>query len=122
MVFYESPNRLTDTLGDLEQRGGGDRQVVVAREMTKQFEEVRRGTLSQLSAYYREKPPRGELVVLVGAAPQRAPSDDEVRARVRQLLESGMTARDAAAAVVSELGVSKNAAYRLAQEEKNATG
>ncbi len=122
VVFYESPNRLADTLGELEQRTSGARMVVVAREMTKQFEEVRRGTLSQLSAYYRDKPPRGELVVLIGAALPEAPSEDVVRERVRALRASGLSARDAAAAVATELGVSKNVAYRLAQEGKNASG
>ncbi|HEY4130900.1 MAG TPA: hypothetical protein VGM50_09800, partial [Gemmatimonadaceae bacterium] len=94
---------------------------VVAREMTKQFEEVRRGTLSQLSAYYRDKPPRGEIVVLVGAAQLRAPDDSVIRDRVRALRASGLSARDAAAAVATELGVSKNVAYRLAQGDPNAS-
>ena len=67
MVLYESPNRLADTLAELEQRGNGDRQAAVAREMTKQFEEVRRGTVSELRAYYEDTPPRGEIVLVIGA-------------------------------------------------------
>jgi 16S rRNA (cytidine1402-2'-O)-methyltransferase len=121
VVLYESANRLADTLGELEQRGTGDRAVVVAREMTKQYEEVRRGTLSQLSAYYRDNPPRGELVVLVAAAPPQAPSDDAIRERVRALRASGLSARDAAAVVAGELGVPKNVAYRLAQGDADAS-
>src|SRR6185503_18872691 len=50
-VVYESPNRLVNTLGELEHRGHGSRTAVVAREMTKQFEEVRRGTVSELRAH-----------------------------------------------------------------------
>jgi 16S rRNA (cytidine1402-2'-O)-methyltransferase len=115
VVLYESPNRLADTLGELEERGNGARSVVVAREMTKQFEEVRRGTLSQLRAYYEDRPPRGEIVVVIGGAVRTAPSDDIVRERVRALRATGLSAKDAAALAADELGVSRNIAYRLAQ-------
>jgi 16S rRNA (cytidine1402-2'-O)-methyltransferase len=115
-VLYESPNRLAATLGELEQRGNGDRQAAVAREMTKQFEEVRRGTVGDLRTYYEDNPPRGEIVVVLGAASVRVPDDSVVRDRVRALRASGMSSRDAAAAVASELGVSKRIAYRMAQD------
>jgi 16S rRNA (cytidine1402-2'-O)-methyltransferase len=115
-VVYESPNRVADTLGELEQRGGGERAAAVAREMTKQFEEVRRGTVGELRAYYQDKPPRGEVVLVIGAASIRIPSEDDVRDRVRLLRAEGMSTRDAAASVAEELGVPKRLAYRLAQE------
>lgn len=114
-VLYESPNRLASTLGELEQRGNGDRQAAVAREMTKQFEEVRRGTVGELRTYYEDNPPRGEIVVVLSAASVRVPDDAVVRERVRALRASGMSSRDAASAVASELGVSKRVAYRMAQ-------
>jgi 16S rRNA (cytidine1402-2'-O)-methyltransferase len=116
VVMYEAPNRLADTLGELEQRGSGDRRVAVAREMTKQFEEVRRGTVSELRAYYKDKAPRGEIVVVLERAAVRAPSDDTVRKRVRALRAGGMSSRDTASMVAEELGVPKRLAYRLAQE------
>lgn len=115
VVLYESPNRVAATLAELEQRGNGERQAVVAREMTKQFEEVRRGTVSQLRAYYEDTPPRGEIVLVIGAAVEKAVSDELVRERVRALRAAGMSARDASTAVAEELGVSKNVAYRMAQ-------
>ncbi|HEY9228831.1 MAG TPA: 16S rRNA (cytidine(1402)-2'-O)-methyltransferase [Gemmatimonadaceae bacterium] len=116
-VLYEAPNRLAATLAELEQRGSGNRPAVVAREMTKQFEEVRRGTVSELRAYYEEQPPRGELVLLIGAGPEAAAPDEEVvRERVRALRTSGMSSRDIAASVAQELGVPKRVAYRMAQE------
>ena len=115
-VLYESPNRLADTLAELEQRGGGARRAVVAREMTKQFEEVRRGTVAELRAYYESRPPRGEIVLVLDAAARIAVSESEVSERVRALRSSGLSARDAAHAVASELGVPKRLAYRLAQE------
>ena len=116
VVLYESPNRLATTLGDLEQRGNGTRLAVVAREMTKQFEEVRRGTVSELRAYYEDRHPRGEIVLMIGGAAPVAVSEAEVRERVVALRASGVSARDAAAAVADELGVSKKLAYRLAQQ------
>lgn len=115
-VLYESPNRVSDTLAELEQRGGGDRPAAVAREMTKQFEEVRRGTVGELRAYYEDKAPRGEVVLVIGAAPVRAPTEEVVRGRVRTLRAEGMSTRDIAAHVAEELGVPKRTAYRLAQE------
>jgi len=115
-VVYESPNRLAETLSEIEARGGGTRQAAVAREMTKQFEEVRRGTVGELRAYYEEVAPRGELVLVIGGAPVEPPSEDAVRARVRALRAAGTSSRDIAAVVSRELGVPKRVAYRLSQE------
>lgn len=116
-VIYEAPGRIADTLAELVERGAGERHAVVAREMTKQFEDVRRGTVEALRAYYEGHSARGEVVlVLAGAPAPVAPSDEVVRERARALRQEGLSARDAAAALVSELGVPRNAAYRLAQE------
>ena len=114
-VIYEAPNRLAATLGELEAQGSGDRQAVVAREMTKQFEELRRGTVGELRAYYEGRPPRGEVVLVVAGAVNRPVSDEVVRERVQALREAGMSARDAAASVAGSLGVPRRVAYRLAQ-------
>ena len=116
-VLYEAPSRLADTLADLEAQGVGDRNAAVAREMTKQYEEVKRGTLSALRAYYNEVPPRGEIVLVIAGAPAQRPTEETIRDRARVLRASGLTTRDVAAALVNELGVSRNAAYRAAQEE-----
>jgi 16S rRNA (cytidine1402-2'-O)-methyltransferase len=115
-VIYEAPNRLVQTLTELEERGIGERPSVVAREMTKQFEEVRRGTVHELRAYYEGTPPRGELVLVIGPGRVERPGEDLVRERVRVLRTSGMSSRDIAATVAQELGVPKKMAYRLAQE------
>jgi len=115
-VIYEAPNRLVQTLTELEERGIGERPSVVAREMTKQFEEVRRGTVHELRAYYEGTPPRGELVLVIGPGRTERPGEDLVRERVRVLRTSGMSSRDIAATVAQELGVPKKMAYRLAQE------
>lgn len=116
-VVYEAPGRVAATLGDLEGLGAGTRPAAVAREMTKQFEEVRRGTVGELQAYYSDTPPRGEVVIVIAGAPKREVSEETVRARVRALRASGSSTRDAAAAAAAELGVPKRLAYRLAGEE-----
>ena len=118
VVIYEAANRVVATLAELERQGTGDRPAVVAREMTKQFEEVRRGTVGELRTYYEEHPARGEVVLLIGGAAPAPVSDDAVKARVRELRASGMSARDAAAATARELGVSKKLAYGFARGEE----
>ena len=117
-VVYEAPSRLAGTLAELAELGMGERPAAVAREMTKQFEEVRRGTLDTLRAYYTDAPPRGEIVLVLAGAPAAVVGDDDVRARARRLRAEGHSVRDTAAALAAELGVGRNLAYRIAQEEE----
>jgi 16S rRNA (cytidine1402-2'-O)-methyltransferase len=65
MVFYESPYRLVKTLKELALHFGADREACVSRELSKMFEENIRGTLSFLSEFYTNKPPKGEIVIVV---------------------------------------------------------
>jgi 16S rRNA (cytidine1402-2'-O)-methyltransferase len=65
IVFYESPNRLVKTLDELINYFGGDRQCSVSRELTKMFEENKRGSLAEVSAWFKEKPVKGEIVVVI---------------------------------------------------------
>jgi 16S rRNA (cytidine1402-2'-O)-methyltransferase len=116
-VLYEAPSRVGATLGDLQATGMGDRQAAVAREMTKQFEEVRRGTVIELAAYYNEADARGEFVIVLAGAVPRVVDEATVRERIRTLRAEGKSAKDTAAIVSKELGVSKNMAYRLTQED-----
>jgi 16S rRNA (cytidine1402-2'-O)-methyltransferase len=122
VVVYESPNRLADTLAELERLGGGLRPAAVAREMTKQFENIQRGTVTDLLAYYRERPVRGEVVLVIGGAVARVASEEDVAARVRSLRAAGLSVRDASAQVAAEMGVSKRVAYRLARSDRGETG
>jgi 16S rRNA (cytidine1402-2'-O)-methyltransferase len=117
-VLYEAANRVVDTLTELQSRGCGDRPAVVAREMTKQFEEIRRGTVRTLQEYYTSVPPRGEVVIVLGGAVEAAPTDDLIRSRVRALRAAGVSARDAATTVAQELGVSRRVAYQMTQENE----
>ena len=115
-VLYEAPSRVAATLAELGARGAADRRVVVARELTKQFEEIRRGTVAELSAYYESSPPRGEVVIVLEGTTLQPLAEDELRSRARAMREAGLSARDVAATLVREGGVSRNLAYRLAHE------
>jgi 16S rRNA (cytidine1402-2'-O)-methyltransferase len=116
-VLYEAPNRVAATLAELDERGAGARRAVVARELTKQFEEIRRGTVSELAAYYESSPPRGEVVIVLEGVTAQPLAEAELRERVRSLRAAGLTARDVATALVREDGAPRNLAYRLAHEE-----
>lgn len=115
-VLYEAPSRVGDTLAELERRGAGERGVVVARELTKQFEEMRRGTVGELARYYADAPPRGEVVLVLAGRGPSSPDEGAARERARALRQGGASARDVARALVEEHGLARNAAYRLAHE------
>lgn len=67
MVFYESPHKLLKTLGDFVEHFGSERPASISREISKKFEETRRGTLGELFAHFEVHPPKGEFVLVVGA-------------------------------------------------------
>lgn len=66
IILYESPHRLVKTLNEMAEHLGAERPAAVCRELTKMFEETRRGTLAELAAHYEATPPKGEIVVVVG--------------------------------------------------------
>jgi 16S rRNA (cytidine1402-2'-O)-methyltransferase len=114
-VLFEAPTRVHTTLVDLAAACGPHRPVAVARELTKAFEEVWRGTLATAARHLQRSEPRGEYVVVVGPAPERAPAGDaEIEAAVRAALADGRTARDAASDVANALGVARRRAYEAA--------
>jgi len=116
MVLFESPHRLAATLADLATAMGGDRQVVVAREMTKLHEEFWRGTLDEAAAF-ASAPVQGEVVLVVaGSPPATGANDDRIRAVLAEALSAGASTRDAADEAARRLGVSRRRAYRLALE------
>ena len=120
-VLYEAPNRVAATLADLTVACGGDRRVVIARELTKRFEEVWRGSLTDAVIHVAETEPRGEhVLVLAGAPAAAAPDDAAVRDAVARLLADGVSARDAAAEVAATLGVPKRRAYDIATALRRA--
>ena len=122
MVFFEAPSRLADLLGDLSAVAGGDRQVIVARELTKLHEEFRAGTLDTLAAWYRDTPPRGEVTVILAGRPEGSGSEGgpdiaEVVAMIRAQLASGESRKDVVRMVTTRYGLPRNDVYRLVMDE-----
>jgi 16S rRNA (cytidine1402-2'-O)-methyltransferase len=116
VVLFEAPHRLVATLADLAEAMGPDRPVAVAREITKRFETVWRGTLGR--AVSDDGPEaRGEQVIVLGpAAPvvKAEPDDGAIEDALRTELATGASTRDAAAVVANRLGVTRRRAYALA--------
>jgi 16S rRNA (cytidine1402-2'-O)-methyltransferase len=115
-VLYEAPARVGETLAALAAAGSGAREAVVARELTKQFEEFRRGTVQSLAESYQEVAPRGEVVLIIAGAETPEPDEAALRERARVLREQGLSARDVARVLTEESHAPRNLAYRLAHE------
>ena len=114
LVFYEAPSRLAGTLADLALELGS-RPAAVARELTKLHEEVRRGPLDELAAHYSAAgEPRGEIVIVVGAAEARdAVSEDVLTQDLGEALRT-LSVKDAAAAVAAKHGLPRRQVYSRA--------
>jgi 16S rRNA (cytidine1402-2'-O)-methyltransferase len=114
-LIYEAPGRLAATLVDLAAACGGDRAVVVARELTKLHEELWRGTLAEAAPEFAGREVRGEVVVvLAGAAPAAPAREQDVVEALRRQVDEGVSWRDATSAVAAELGVGRRTVYDLA--------
>lgn len=118
-VFFEAPGRLAALLADLAVVAGGDREAVVAREVTKVHEEFRSGPLADLTTHFTAVEPRGEVTVLLrGTGQPRTPPDrsEEAGPMAASLLASGLTRREAVRRIAEELGVPRNEAYRIVMD------
>jgi 16S rRNA (cytidine1402-2'-O)-methyltransferase len=115
-VLYEAPVRLARLLAELAERCGGERKVVVARELTKIHETFRRGTLAEVCAYYEREPARGEVVVVVAGSEvteSESESYEAARELVRALLEAGQRPSAVARELSHRLGLPRNRAYEI---------
>lgn len=113
LVFFEAPTRLADTLDALAEAFGADRLAAVCRELTKLHEEVRRGPLAELAAWAADGV-RGEIVVVVGGAPETAVSAADALDEVQRRVESGDRLKDAAREVAAATGLSSRELYAAA--------
>ncbi len=116
-VVYESPHRVQATLADLASVAGGDREVVVARELTKLHEELWRGTASDGAAHFDAEPPRGEVTIVVRGAtapPTESIDDARIASELSTRIDSGSTTRDAVDAVTELLGLPRRRVYGIA--------
>ncbi|MDO4898311.1 MAG: 16S rRNA (cytidine(1402)-2'-O)-methyltransferase [Rothia sp. (in: high G+C Gram-positive bacteria)] len=112
MVFYESPHRTAATLADFAQVFGAERRAAVCRELTKKFEEVARGSLSELVSWAEAKELRGEIAIVVqGAEAPEAQSAESLVDLVLELVDGGVRLKTACAQVAEAQGVSKRELY-----------
>jgi 16S rRNA (cytidine1402-2'-O)-methyltransferase len=116
VVLFEAANRVGVTLELLVEAGAGERRAVVARELTKQFEEFKRGSVAELANVYGETDPKGEVVLLIAAAEERSVSESQLSDEAKKLRVEGKSPRDVMDHLVSTLGASRNVAYRIAHE------
>ncbi len=113
LVFFESARRLDETLAILAEQLG-DRPAAVTRELTKLYEEARRGTLLELIAHYKEHgEPRGEVVLVVGGPQEEAQSEQVIEAKLQLLLKTH-SVKEAASIVAEETGTPRKEVYSLA--------
>src|ERR1700727_1500318 len=114
LIFYEAAGRLAETLGDLAVELG-PRPAAVARELTKLHEEVRRGALDELAAEYEASgPPRGEIVIVVGAAEERLMISEAALDREIAEQLTNLSVKDAAAAIAAKHGLPRRQVYARA--------
>ncbi len=114
LIWHEAPHRLAETLADLH-AVFGDRDAAVARELTKRFEEVRRGTLQDLVAHYHRESARGEITVLVGPPAMEASGQDELDIRLTAALATH-SVKDAATLVAGAIRLPRRTVYARAME------
>lgn len=113
--FYESPKRIHRTLEELCEVYGADRDAALCRELTKKFEEVRKGTLGTLAQGLAEAPVKGEIVLLVARAAPKELGAEDIDAALEAALQD-LSVKDAAAQVAQETGMKKRVLYQRALE------
>ena len=110
MVFFEAPHRTHAALAALAQAFGSERRGAVCRELTKTYEEIKRGSLGDLTAWAAEEV-RGEVTLVVEGAPEQVAAIEDVRAAVAELEADGLSRRDAIARLAAESGLPKRQIY-----------
>ncbi|WP_109466244.1 16S rRNA (cytidine(1402)-2'-O)-methyltransferase [Albibacillus kandeliae] len=113
LVFYESPKRVAASLADMAGVLGGERPAALCRELTKKFEEVRRGTLDELAQSVTEAPPKGEIVLVVDRGRSEKISESDVEEDLRRALEDN-SLRDAADIVARMHDLPRRKVYQMA--------
>ncbi|WP_414568628.1 16S rRNA (cytidine(1402)-2'-O)-methyltransferase [Nostoc sp. CCY 9925] len=116
LIFYESPHRLQDTLQDLAEILGSDRQIVLARELTKLYEEFWRGTIAEAMAHYKQREPQGEYTLVVaGIAPSQIQlTQEELKAELKQLISQGISRSQASRQLAKVTSMPRRQLYQLA--------
>jgi 16S rRNA (cytidine1402-2'-O)-methyltransferase len=118
VVLFEAANRVAATLGSLIEAGAGARPAVVARELTKQFEEFKRGSVAELAEAYEDADPKGEVVLVIAGGEKRRVSEGDLSVAAKELRAQGNAPRDIMDHLVTALGAPRNLAYKIAHEDE----
>lgn len=115
-VFYESPNRLMETLENIQEFYGSDCKIAVGRELTKMFEEIKIGTVQKIIDFYKNNPLKGEIVAMVFSKECDDISDDELKQKIILLKEEGYSQKDISLIISKLYGENKNRIKKLVFE------
>ncbi|MFB2879883.1 16S rRNA (cytidine(1402)-2'-O)-methyltransferase [Floridanema aerugineum] len=116
IIFYESPHRLRETLQDLGTILGEEREIVLARELTKMHEEFWRGTIKDAIAHYTNREPQGEFTLVVAGATLEKPqlSEAAIKAELQNLLKQGLSRSEASRQLAQQTSLPRRQIYQLA--------
>jgi 16S rRNA (cytidine1402-2'-O)-methyltransferase len=116
IVLYEAPHRLRQTLQDLQEFLGSDRSIVLARELTKRFEQFWRGSIADAISHFETQEPQGEFTLVIGGhvAEVLQLSESAVLAELRQLIQQGMSRSQASRQLAQQTSLSRRQIYQLA--------
>lgn len=116
LIFYESPHRLRDTLQDLTEIFGSDRQIVLARELTKLHEEFWRGTIGEANSMHENREPQGEYTLVVAGIPLAQPqlSESELKAELAAIISQGISRSQASRQLAKATSLNRRYLYQLA--------
>lgn len=113
-VFYESPNRLMETLKNIKEILGDNTKIAVGRELTKVFEEVKINTVSDILKYYENNPLKGEIVSMIFAKEDNEMPEEDILQKIKILKEEGYSPKDTAKIISALYKENKNKVYKLA--------
>ncbi len=119
LILYETPKRLAAFLNDAEQALGGSRPAVICRELTKRFEEIRRGTLADLAAGLGDMPLKGEVVICIGPAAAVEVTEEVIAEAMTKEMQNAPV-KEAAKRVAESLGVPRREAYQIGLSLKDS--
>ncbi|MEA5471886.1 16S rRNA (cytidine(1402)-2'-O)-methyltransferase [Spirulina sp. 06S082] len=122
LVLYEAPHRLLSLLQDLAATLGGDRPIVLARELTKLHEEFWQGSIKAAIAHYSQRPPKGEFTLVIAGISQNPTTltETEIAAELQQLLEEGMSRSQASRHLAQSTDISRRHIYQIALSLPNS--
>ncbi len=118
VAIFEAANRVASTLDDLIAAGAGERTAVVARELTKRFEEFKRGSVAELAGAYGDSDPKGEVVLLIAGGKKREVTEQELSEAAKDARASGADPRKVMDHLVTALGAPRNLAYKIAHRDE----